>query len=76
MHILQVRVLYFFAFFVVFRQGVEYCHYSYCMLQDNEPGPFPTFNHCSPRELVLHAKLEHNSLWGKLRRYEAKITPV
>ncbi|KAL5508463.1 hypothetical protein ACEPAH_6082 [Sanghuangporus vaninii] len=48
-----------------------------CMLcnlrleRENHPGPRPTFTDCSVRELVLHAKNEHEVVWGKLRRFEA-----
>ncbi|OCB84563.1 hypothetical protein A7U60_g8549 [Sanghuangporus baumii] len=48
-----------------------------CMLcnlrleRENHPGPRPTFTDCSVRDLVLHAKSEHEVVWGKLRRFEA-----
>ncbi|KAL5527175.1 hypothetical protein ACEPAG_5966 [Sanghuangporus baumii] len=48
-----------------------------CMLcnlrleRERHPGPRPTFTDCSVRDLVLHAKNEHEVVWGKLRRFEA-----
>ncbi|KAL5488263.1 hypothetical protein ACEPAI_6371 [Sanghuangporus weigelae] len=47
-----------------------------CMLcnlrleRENHSGPRPTFTDCSVRDLVLHAKSEHEVVWAKLRRFE------